>query len=112
MLQNAYLLAKIGADAAENEQHFAEILPKMQRRAGTRTSLESSAAMRATILGGAATIYGAVAANAELPRELFTVNPGSGLLLGLAKLSNNLIGKFCKFFANFCKFLAGSFSAV
>ena len=28
MLQNAYLLAKIGADTAENEQHFAEISPK------------------------------------------------------------------------------------
>ena len=28
MLQNAYLLAKIGAHTAENEQHFAEILPK------------------------------------------------------------------------------------
>ena len=28
MLQNAYLLAKIVADTAENEQHFAEILPK------------------------------------------------------------------------------------
>ena len=27
MLQNAYLLAKIGADTAEIEQHFAEILP-------------------------------------------------------------------------------------
>ena len=27
MLQNACLLAKIGADTAENEQHFAEILP-------------------------------------------------------------------------------------
>ena len=27
MLQNAYLLAKIGADTAENKQHFAEILP-------------------------------------------------------------------------------------
>ena len=29
MLQNAYLLAKIGGDTAENEQHFAEILPKI-----------------------------------------------------------------------------------
>ena len=29
MLQNAYLLAKIGADTAENEQEFAEILPKI-----------------------------------------------------------------------------------
>ena len=28
MLQNAYFLAKIGADTAENEQHFAEILAK------------------------------------------------------------------------------------
>ena len=28
MLQNAYFLAKIGADTAENEQHFAEILRK------------------------------------------------------------------------------------
>ena len=27
MLQNAYFLAKIGADTAENEQHFPEILP-------------------------------------------------------------------------------------
>ena len=28
MLQNAYFLAKIGADTAENEQHLAEILPE------------------------------------------------------------------------------------
>ena len=32
MLKNAYLLAKIGADTAENEQHFAEILPKTGNR--------------------------------------------------------------------------------
>ena len=29
MLQNAYLLAKIGADTAENEQHFTEIFQKL-----------------------------------------------------------------------------------
>ena len=29
MLQNAYLLAKIGADTAKNEQKFAESLPKI-----------------------------------------------------------------------------------
>ena len=29
MLQNAYLLAKIGADTAENEQHFAEIFSRL-----------------------------------------------------------------------------------
>ena len=28
---NAYFLAKIGADTAENEQHFAEILPSAAR---------------------------------------------------------------------------------
>ena len=33
MLKNAYLLAKIGADTAENEQHFAEILPIGRRGA-------------------------------------------------------------------------------
>ena len=34
MLQNAYFLAKIAADTAENEQHFAEILPIGRRVAG------------------------------------------------------------------------------
>ena len=29
MLQNAYFLAKIGADTAENERNFAENLPKI-----------------------------------------------------------------------------------
>ena len=29
MLQNADLVAKIGADTAENERHFAENLPKI-----------------------------------------------------------------------------------
>ena len=29
MLKNAYFLAKIGADTAENEQHFAEICQKL-----------------------------------------------------------------------------------
>ena len=29
MLKNAYFLAKIGADKAENEQQFAEMLPKI-----------------------------------------------------------------------------------
>ena len=33
MLQNAYFLAKIGADKTENEQRFAEILPKFCRSA-------------------------------------------------------------------------------
>ena len=32
MLQNAYFLAKIGPDTAENEQHFAENLQKLERQ--------------------------------------------------------------------------------
>ena len=34
MLQNAYFLAKIGADRAENEQHFAEIWQAPGQRPG------------------------------------------------------------------------------
>ena len=41
MLQNAYFLAKIGADTAENEQHFAEILP-IGRRVADRCPESSS----------------------------------------------------------------------
>ena len=33
MLQNGTFFAKIGADTAENEQHFANILPKFCRSA-------------------------------------------------------------------------------
>ena len=55
MLQNAYFLAKIGADTAENEQHFAEILPKTgnyptepepwtEREAGVGAAAEAVAA--------------------------------------------------------------------
>ena len=36
MLQNAYSLAKIGAETAENEQQFAEILPIGRRVAHLR----------------------------------------------------------------------------
>ena len=43
MLQNAYLVAKIGADTAENEQHFAEILP-----IGRRTRRSTSSVPAAT----------------------------------------------------------------
>ena len=34
MLQNAYLLAKIGDDTAENEQHFAKNLRKTDNYVG------------------------------------------------------------------------------
>ena len=43
MLQNAYLIAKIGADTAENERKFAENLPKMieVRRGGGEQELHA-----------------------------------------------------------------------
>ena len=43
MLQNAYFLAKIGADTAENEQQFAEILP-IDRRVAALTAARQSTA--------------------------------------------------------------------
>ena len=49
MLTNAYLLANIGADTAENEQHFAEILPSGQRGPGSGVGLRA----RAGLLRGA-----------------------------------------------------------
>ena len=46
MLQNAYFLAKIGADAAKNEQQFAEIFAALARlRAGA--AFERGALVRA-----------------------------------------------------------------
>ena len=46
MMQNAYLLAKIGADTAENEQHFAEILPKIGNYPTGRLTPRRRAAVR------------------------------------------------------------------
>ena len=40
MLQNAYLLAKIGADTAENEQHFAKNLRKTDNPTGPGAAQE------------------------------------------------------------------------
>ena len=58
MLQNAYFLAKIGADTAENEQRFAEILP-IGRRVADRPGrgaarLRGGPAARRGRLGGPA----------------------------------------------------------
>ena len=48
MLQNAYFLAKIGADTAENEQHFVEILPTDARPWASRAVAEASFGPRAS----------------------------------------------------------------
>ena len=44
MLQNAYLLAKIGADTAENEQHFAEM--ELEKEQAERRSAEAQVSTR------------------------------------------------------------------
>ena len=43
MEKNAYFLAKIGADTAENEQQFAEILPIDRRVADGRSASRRAA---------------------------------------------------------------------
>ena len=48
MLKNAYLLAKIRADTAENEQHFAEMLPKTGNYPLEASRPEAAAARTAT----------------------------------------------------------------
>ena len=53
MLKNAYLLAKIGADTAENERHFAENLPKIGSSAASTQA--------PVVLVEAAFLHGAVA---------------------------------------------------
>jgi len=48
MLSNAYFVAKIGADTAENEYHFAENLPKIGNYpTGLRVRASGSGAGRA-----------------------------------------------------------------
>ena len=52
MLQNAYFLAKIGVDTAENERNFAENLPKLPTT--LRLAAASSARSRAAAGPGSA----------------------------------------------------------
>ena len=85
MLQNAYWLAKIGADTAENERNFAENLLKF---AGPR----SQAAFCAASSAAASARARSAAARAAAASTSF----------------QNRRWDFCKI----CKFLAGSFSAV
>ena len=103
MLQNAYFLAKIGADTAENEQHFAEFLPKLA------TTLRVDVAWRA----GSAAPHGVglhVAPAAPLQRRAARLRQDLGCsgLFWVRGLGSAELGKLAKI----CKFLVGSFSAV
>ena len=104
MLQNAYFLAKIGADTAENEQHFAGILPKT---GNYPTTLRSAGGPGRT----------ANPTRSGRRRAVALSGPGSpppmlGLVSKISKNSKIENWQFRNFYAKFCKFLAGSFSAV
>ena len=114
MLKNAYLLAKIGADTAENERHFAEISPIARRVADRREPRRFSGGEKAAQRFHAAGLH-RVLDEADRLRVLVDAHGVLGLLLvpprrtsGLQGLGLAELGKL----ANFCKFLAGSFSAV
>ena len=80
MLQNAYFLAKIGADTAENEQHFAEILP-IGRRGPSPEALVA--------VGQQGPLLRRVPRPAARCRPVRRSLVISGWGLGLAKLGNN-----------------------
>ena len=68
MLQNEYLLAKVGADTAENEQHVAEILPTdalWRRRHDARKGRDRGCRVAAAAVRTAA--GGSTRAGATLP---------------------------------------------
>ena len=94
MLQNAYVLAKIGAHTAENEQHFAENLPKIGNYpTGPGFRFEG----RAAVDGRRVRVHGP----RELPRPLregLVVDPGLGSQRGFGAgpipNSGNLFSNF------------------
>ena len=56
MLQNAYLLAKIGADTAENEQHLPKICQKLATTLRVRPRQELREVVAATVGASAAVL--------------------------------------------------------
>ena len=99
MLQNAYFLAKIDADTAENQRNSAKILPEFCQNIGNYPTPLPRTRRRRTRRRGAAL------AGAGVPRGARLGEGGEALGLGLANVRVSKISKFCKF-------LAGSFSAV
>ena len=112
MLQNAYFLAKFGADTAENEQHFAENLPKIGNYP-TGPQIDDHKVGAAAAAGEVCLMPDAAHAAsfaAELApgaptgfRGAFELEAAGEVRLIISKLLT---------FAIFCKLLAGSFSAV
>ena len=96
MLQNAYLLAKIGGDTAENEQHFAETLltnPSVLRERPLRARAGGVPAPDPGLRAPRGHSYGrAQRGPGGRPRPLSAAAAPAGSSGGLSK-----IGKFCKF---------------
>ena len=117
MLEGAYLLAKIGADTAENEQHVPKKLP-IGRRVAAPSGAPPCAPRRLSVharLAGPGAPRGAAPARRPGRGGRPPARPRLGSRIGSAdRVRVSKISKFCKIlnFAKFCKFLAGSFSAV
>ena len=114
MLQNAYFLAKIGADTAENEQHLAEILPKILPKI-------AKCRQPSCFLPGCAcncqlfAIFGNFMANVFLPTVISLEGAFSTVLKSLegsfSTVSKSIFGStngksFCTKFIAFSKFYA------
>ena len=87
MLQNAYLLAKICADTAENEQHFAEHLPKI---GAARPSSDNGVSVSEPLSPTSPT-----GRDAPLPPHVS--NDPRKLRARMARAQISKIGKFAKF---------------
>ena len=101
MLQNAHLLAKIGADTAENEQHLAEILPIGRRVADRPRRVDGGATL------GPGGKHGAEAGPGRGPGRAARRAPAGGRLHGLLHglrlwfFMLQILQCFLQIFANF-----------
>ena len=96
MLQNTYFLAKIGADTAENEQHFAEILPKTGRPAARRPGLELEEPSAGMASNSRPSQVSALATSGPRWTDCAATAGPRGSLAKLAKLAN--FAKFLQIF--------------
>ena len=112
MLQNAYFLAKFGADTAENEQHFAEILPIGRRVADRARGAEHDLELVASFMQ----VYGrSVRAMSLHPQLLSQVVDLITLVMRRMNYSNLKMNNFGNnYFGNFWKCCArvGKISAI
>ena len=83
MLQNAYFLAKIGADTAENEHHFAEILPKTDNYPTCQPAPAGCFLRRARRMGAVMDLCSDLR-----PPEALKAGPPPGVTLPSAALGN------------------------